>query len=229
MAQLPPPPPAPASTPTDVLEVWKQAQEMHRHFNTILFQIRNIAFVFAGAVLAGVAALFKVQSDREVGLLGLLKDATPLSETIKGCIKAHDGKLDSCFENVGLNPQLEFVGPLLLVAALVWFMLYLLDRFYYHVLLIGTGQFIQGVERAYPALGLSTMIRNVNRQQPFPVVLVSSGRKKISVFYAIPLVLLISFGTLRLSGDPRVAAAAAATVIAVVLSLELWSSTQLPE
>jgi hypothetical protein len=43
--------PAPSATPATV-EPWKQALDLQKHFNDILFRIRGLAFAFGGAAVA---------------------------------------------------------------------------------------------------------------------------------------------------------------------------------
>jgi hypothetical protein len=44
-------------------DVWKEAQSSQRHFNDILFKIRNFAFIFAGATVGVVGSLISQDSN----------------------------------------------------------------------------------------------------------------------------------------------------------------------
>lgn len=159
------------SIPQQAIETWKQAQETHRHLNTILFQIRNIAFVFAGAVLGVVGAIFRLQPKTDVP-----QDTNLLL-----------GAPDS-------------LGLVLILAAIPLYALYLLDRYYYHVLLIATVTFARTIEAEFPALAMSSKLRELNRLQPFPLSWASKGRAKITLFYGLLLGTFVGVGVTGLSG-----------------------------
>lgn len=84
------------------------------------------------------------------------------------------------------------IGWLFLGATIPWLSLYILDRYYYHVLLIGAVNYAEKIEREYPELGLSSSITNLNRKNN--VFHARTGRSKVSVFYGLPFIALASFG-----------------------------------
>ncbi|GIW37272.1 MAG: hypothetical protein KatS3mg073_1417 [Meiothermus sp.] len=85
------------------------------------------------------------------------------------------------------------IGWLFIGAIVPWVSLYILDRYYYHVLLIGAVKYAEKIEQEYPILGLSTSITELNRSNK--VLLASTGRSKVSVFYGLPFIALAAFGT----------------------------------
>jgi len=167
----------------DILFAWKEAQENHRHLNVILFQLRNIAFVFAGAVLGGTGTLLKLNADSE-------------SSRIRDLVAVYKqgGEVPQDIIQKLQTAQPDYSGLLLIAASMVWIGLFLLDRYYYHMLLVGATKYAKTLEDTYPDIRLSGVIEDVNRSTPFPLIRASKGRAKVTVFYSIPLSIFLGFG-----------------------------------
>lgn len=137
-----------------VLDIWKEAQENQRHFNDILFKIRNLAFVFTGAT---------------VGIVGFI-----------------------------LSKEPKLAGSLLIFASIPWLSLYFLDRYYYHILLIGAVRVARNIESEFMEAQniplLSTTVRDINHEYPIPLINAKTGKAKVTTFYAMPLIAALGVG-----------------------------------
>ena len=216
-----------------IIDVWKQAQEMHRHFNTILLQIRNIAFIFAGAVLGAAGTLNKLFVDNAVKQAEIKFGASKIMTEKPEIETSNPGLWSELLKlsKIGVANQIDSLGILLLVAAGIWIGLYFLDRYYYHVLLVGTSKFISDIEKENPELALAHTIRYVNRLQPLPIPFIhaNQGRQKVTVFYGIPLVLLISFGLALLLSSWLFGVIAGLVTIIILVLIERTHGAKVPD
>lgn len=116
---------------------------------------------------------------------------------------------------------LGFPEDLLLVTPALG--IYILDRFYYHLLLVGAVHAARRVEVRYPALRLSEVIREANVSST--ILFARRGRQKVTLFYAVPIVaavVLLSRGALggRAWGAGAVTAVAFAAIETIKGALE---------
>jgi hypothetical protein len=65
--------------------------------------------------------------------------------------------------------------------------LYFLDRFYYHELLRGAVMVAKDIEKKYSSLNMASRIQDVNHNARL-FWIVRTGRRKVTVFYALPLI-----------------------------------------
>jgi hypothetical protein len=112
--------------------------------------------------------------------------------------------------------DLTQIGWLFIGAMVPWLSLYILDRYYYHVLLIGAVTYAEEIEVKYPILGLSSSITKLNRNNS--VLLAKSGRSKVSIFYGLPFIALAAFGVYFLSNTLGVAVLVGFVVLFMVVS-----------
>jgi hypothetical protein len=140
------------STVDEEKELWKQAIDLQKHFNDMIFRIRAFFFGFLGTVVA------------VRGLAGIHIGGT--------------GAFDPKHPDLPLEHRF-LVLALLLAPSLA---VYMLDRFYYHPLLVGAVRVAMEIEARRPALRLSATIREENHGHTV-LRLVKQGRAKVSLFY----------------------------------------------
>lgn len=83
-----------------------------------------------------------------------------------------------------MRSLVEHPASVLLLAPVV--AVYALDRFYYHLLLVGAVEAARRIEEQHPALRLSETIRAANLSSTL-FGRVTRGREKVTFFYAMPM------------------------------------------
>lgn len=95
-------------------------------------------------------------------------------------------------------PDGRVVGAFVLLVTIPWIGLYLIDRFYYHVLLQGAVLQASKIEVVlFAKTGLpspSATLREFNHRFPVPWTRIKTGGQKVSTFYATPFVVAVFLG-----------------------------------
>lgn len=94
------------------------------------------------------------------------------------------------------NREVVVIGVVSFLMAIMWFTFYLLDRWYYHILLEATIQWAGEIEdevfKDHVHGGLSKHVKKRNEQAG--LLKAKTGGQKVAIFYAIPLFLSIGAG-----------------------------------
>ncbi|MBD1921410.1 hypothetical protein H6F77_09945 [Microcoleus sp. FACHB-831] len=101
---------------------------------------------------------------------------------------------------ISKDTGLSVPGYLLIFASIPWVSLYLLDRYYYHLLLMAAVRVSEEIEAKFFSQHnippLSQYITKFNRDKPIPIPFINAktGREKVTFFYALPLMTSLGVG-----------------------------------
>jgi len=114
-----------------------------------------------------------------------------------GSILVFSGAVIRFNQDSEINKIYPIIGIILLIACVPWLSLYILDRYYYHILLRGSVKISKEIEEKYfKTLNiplLSKEIIEINRNHKV-LFFLESGGGKVTLFYGLPMTIMLIIG-----------------------------------
>src|SRR5258708_2385968 len=211
------------------IKAWEKLTDMSMHMNDLCLNIRRFALATLGALLGAAGLAYRFAGTVELPsshyaspllliLATLLMAVLPLF-LFHSYFRGAPGKLGffillaiavgyllTSIHEIRVFPIASlFIG----VAAVIWILCFLMDRYWYHELLRGvlvqTDLIEQSIGKTIPAIRVTARIREFSH-----AALDQKARTKLSVFYSVVYVLLVLAFVFLLLGKPSDSASAPA-------------------